>query len=115
MASCPIPPANCGYQYFSAKTCNMYTLYGALVGGPDQDDKFKDARDNYQQTEVAIDYNAGYTGGTFLGLLDGDFGIGMRYLMPLPSCRCHHGSRRQIQARGGGEGMMTAATSCAED
>jgi hypothetical protein len=77
MASCPIPPANCGYQYFSAKSCNMYTLYGALVGGPDQDDKFKDARDNYQQTEVAIDYNAGYTGGMFVGLLDGDFGIGV--------------------------------------
>jgi hypothetical protein len=63
MASCPIPPASCGYQYFSAKTCNSYTVFGALVGGPDQDDRFKDTRDNYQQTEVAIDYNAGFTGG----------------------------------------------------
>jgi endoglucanase len=63
MASCPIPPATCGYSFFNLKTCNPNVLYGALVGGPDVKDNFKDTRDNYQQNEVAIDYNTGFTGG----------------------------------------------------
>ncbi|KAG0165755.1 hypothetical protein DFQ28_008331 [Apophysomyces sp. BC1034] len=39
-----------------------YVLYGAVVGGPDQDDKFYDIRDDYDQTEVALDYNAPFQG-----------------------------------------------------
>jgi endoglucanase len=31
-----------------------------LAGGPDRNDQFTDARDIYQQNEVAIDYNAGF-------------------------------------------------------
>lgn len=38
-----------------------HTLYGALEGGPNQDGTFTDEVGAYQCTEVAIDYNAGYT------------------------------------------------------
>ena len=40
---------------------HAHTLYGALVGGPDQTGKYSDKIGDYQYTEVAIDYNAGYT------------------------------------------------------
>ncbi len=58
---------------------HAHTLYGALVGGPDQNDKFSDKISDYQYTEVAIDYNAGYTGALCAlvskhgGSLDADF------------------------------------------
>jgi endoglucanase len=39
-----------------------HTLYGALVGGPDSNDNYTDLRTDYVQNEVAIDYNAGFTG-----------------------------------------------------
>ena len=35
-----------------------HVLYGALVGGPLESDKFWDYRDDYIETEVALDYNA---------------------------------------------------------
>ncbi|KAI9253267.1 Six-hairpin glycosidase-like protein [Helicostylum pulchrum] len=35
-----------------------HVLYGAIVGGPDDQDNFYDIRNDYLQTEVAIDYNA---------------------------------------------------------
>ena len=38
------------------------TLIGALVGGPNDNDEFKDDGRAYQYTEVAIDYNAGLVG-----------------------------------------------------
>ena len=40
---------------------HAHILYGALVGGPDQNDGYSDKIGDYQYTEVAIDYNAGYT------------------------------------------------------
>ena len=40
---------------------HAHILYGALVGGPDQKDGYSDKIGDYQYTEVAIDYNAGYT------------------------------------------------------
>ena len=40
---------------------HAHTLYGALVGGPDQTGGYSDKIGDYQYTEVAIDYNAGYT------------------------------------------------------
>jgi hypothetical protein len=40
---------------------HAHTLYGALVGGPDQNDGYSDKIGDYQYSEVAIDYNAGYT------------------------------------------------------
>jgi len=36
-------------------------LYGALVGGPDEDDSYRDDCRDYKHSEVAIDYNAGFT------------------------------------------------------
>ncbi len=40
---------------------HAHILYGALVGGPDQNDGYSDKISDYQYTEVAIDYNAGFT------------------------------------------------------
>jgi hypothetical protein len=39
-----------------------HVLYGALVGGPGQDDSYTDDRTDYVHNEVATDYNAGFTG-----------------------------------------------------
>jgi len=39
---------------------NPFTLYGALVGGPDVDDNYVDDREDYVANEVACDYNAGF-------------------------------------------------------
>lgn len=38
-----------------------HILYGALVGGPDASDNYRDVVAEYQFSEVADDYNAGYT------------------------------------------------------
>ena len=38
-----------------------HILYGALEGGPNKDGSFTDRVSAYENTEVAIDYNAGYT------------------------------------------------------
>lgn len=39
-----------------------HTLYGALVGGPNNDDSYEDDRSNYINNEVACDYNSGFSG-----------------------------------------------------
>ncbi|KAI1316438.1 hypothetical protein EDD11_010001 [Mortierella claussenii] len=39
-----------------------YTIYGALVGGPDKNDRFADIRSDWRQNEVALDYNAPFNG-----------------------------------------------------
>ncbi len=62
-ASCP--PAgvgSCSWSNYVSPGCNVHTLYGALVGGPDHTDKYTDIRSNYVQNEVTLDYNAGFTG-----------------------------------------------------
>ncbi len=41
---------------------HRHILYGALVGGPGNDDSYKDEIGNYTNNEVACDYNAGFTG-----------------------------------------------------
>jgi endoglucanase len=41
---------------------SRHILYGALVGGPDRNDNYIDERSNFLMTEVATDYNAGFTG-----------------------------------------------------
>lgn len=53
-------PASCGWNEFSTSNANGQVLNGALVGGPDANDNYSDNRDNYQQNEVAVDYNAGF-------------------------------------------------------
>ena len=40
---------------------SRHVLYGALVGGPNQDDSYKDERANFINNEVTTDYNAGFT------------------------------------------------------
>lgn len=39
-----------------------HVLWGALVGGPDQDDYHNDVTKDYIYNEVAVDYNAAFTG-----------------------------------------------------
>jgi len=64
------PPANPHHRASHGSTThqignparNLHTLYGALVGGPAADDTYQDDRANFQQSEVALDYNAGLTG-----------------------------------------------------
>lgn len=41
---------------------NTHVLYGALVGGPGNDDGYTDDRSDFQANEVALDYNAAFTG-----------------------------------------------------
>ncbi|KAG9016351.1 hypothetical protein FRB90_003194, partial [Tulasnella sp. 427] len=37
---------------------SVHTLYGAVIGGPNKDDKFWNIRSDWPETEVALDYNA---------------------------------------------------------
>lgn len=68
-ASCPNEPAPCGWDQFNTPNSNPQILTGALVGGPaGPGDGYTDIRSNYQQNEVALDYNAGFTG-ALAGLL----------------------------------------------
>merc|ERR1719433_2680070 len=48
----------------------IHTLYGALVGGPQNQgsDQISDRRDDYVESEVTTDYNAGFQS-TLAGLL----------------------------------------------
>jgi len=39
---------------------NIFTLWGALAGGPGPRDDYKDSRKNYEMNEVALDYNAAF-------------------------------------------------------
>ncbi|KAF9132992.1 hypothetical protein BGW39_010885 [Mortierella sp. 14UC] len=58
-------PASGGFDANNINTqpeFERWTLYGALVGGPDKNDRFRDVRDNWEQTEVALDYNAPFNG-----------------------------------------------------
>ena len=61
---CPPFPAECSWTGYDDKSVkNHFTLYGALVGGPDAtDDKHKDDRTDFVENEVAVDYNAGFQG-----------------------------------------------------
>ncbi|RCX09107.1 endoglucanase [Anaerobacterium chartisolvens] len=49
-------------QQMSNPTEHRHILYGALVGSPTSNDGFNDSIDDYVSNEVAIDYNAGFTG-----------------------------------------------------
>lgn len=60
-SSCPDKPAPCGWSELYRKSPNPQTLYGALVSGPDEIDKFHDHREDYIYTDVTLDYNAGFT------------------------------------------------------
>lgn len=60
-----------GYTYANGDNQKeaKHVLLGALVGGPDQNDNYIDDVNQYQYTEVALDYNAGLVG-VLAGILD---------------------------------------------
>jgi len=60
-SSCPDMPEPCDWDEFNNPNCNYQTLFGALVGGPDQNDNYNDDRGDYVSNEVACDYNGGFT------------------------------------------------------
>ncbi|MBN2737838.1 MAG: glycoside hydrolase family 9 protein [Spirochaetales bacterium] len=53
-----------GYTYANGDNQKpaKHTITGALVGGPDQSDRYVDDVNQFQYTEVALDYNAGLVG-----------------------------------------------------
>ena len=53
---------SCDFTQFNSPNSNPQVLKGALAGGPDSNDWYNDKRDDYVLNEVAIDYNAGFTG-----------------------------------------------------
>lgn len=55
---------NCGdgFQYLYTASPNPNVLVGAIIGGPDNQDKFGDERNNYQQSEPATYINAPFVG-----------------------------------------------------
>ncbi|KAL7748742.1 hypothetical protein RI367_005896 [Sorochytrium milnesiophthora] len=64
-ANSPINPhhaASHGGTSIDSPVNNMYTLPGAVVGGPASDDAWADKRADYVHNEVALDYNAAWTG-----------------------------------------------------
>lgn len=63
-SSCPDIPNRCGWKQFASKGPNPQILYGALVSGPDQNDNYKDLREEFLYNEVTLDYNAGFQSAT---------------------------------------------------
>jgi len=61
-SSCPDAPDVCDWGNVYMAGPNTHTLYGALVGGPGSQwsDDISDARDDYIESEVTLDYNAGF-------------------------------------------------------
>eukprot|EP00775_Hariotina_reticulata_P012172 gene12172-12310_t len=52
----------CNAETFMSDEPARIKINGGLVGGPDQQDQFPDKRNDYQRSEVAMDFNAGFTG-----------------------------------------------------
>ncbi|MFS8030518.1 putative cellulase [Helianthus anomalus] len=48
-----------GFQWLSSGKRNPHNITGAMVGGPDRFDKYKDVRSNYSYTEPTLAGNAG--------------------------------------------------------
>ncbi|XP_069943511.1 uncharacterized protein [Cherax quadricarinatus] len=62
-SSCPSMPGSCHDGWAEKQEGpNPQTLYGALVGGPSEDDTYTDDRIDYIHNEVACDYNAAFVG-----------------------------------------------------
>jgi hypothetical protein len=59
-SSCPPAPAVCDWDTYDSPEPNYHVLTGAMVGGPDENDKYVDIRSDYVQNEVTLDYNAGF-------------------------------------------------------
>jgi hypothetical protein len=61
-ASCPPPPLPCDDRYMSTCAPNPSVIFGGVVGGPGPRDEFADFRADYERSEVALDYNAAFSG-----------------------------------------------------
>lgn len=61
-SACPAVPHKCTWSDFHADAPNAHLLEGGMVGGPNQDGSYDDVRNNYVNTEVTCDFNAGVTG-----------------------------------------------------
>ncbi|XP_046580062.1 endoglucanase E-4-like isoform X2 [Haliotis rubra] len=59
-ASCPDRPAPCTEANLHSSGPSPQLLVGAIVGGPGNDDSYKDNREDYVHNEVACDYNSGF-------------------------------------------------------
>lgn len=55
-------PARCSMADKDLNAPNPHILYGALVGGPDGNDRYTDRRTNVMNNGVKCDYNAGFQG-----------------------------------------------------
>lgn len=55
----PHHAAASGLSNAEDKSAHKHVLYGALVGGPDKNDKHIDKTSDYEYNEVTLDYNAG--------------------------------------------------------
>ncbi|GJP65157.1 hypothetical protein CLOP_g22060 [Closterium sp. NIES-67] len=91
-------PVGCedGFKWFHTQAPNANVLVGAVVGGPDNMDAYKDVRDNYQQSEVSTYINSPLVG-ALARLLAAD--------APLPpSKQPGRGSSGGAKGKGGGKG-----------
>ncbi|CAI5499780.1 unnamed protein product [Closterium sp. Naga37s-1] len=91
-------PVGCeeGFKWFHTQAANANVLVGAVVGGPDNTDAYKDARDNYQQSEVSTYVNSPLVG-ALARLLAGD--------VPLPpNQQTGGGNWGGGKGKGGGNG-----------
>ena len=53
--------ASSTYEINGLPSENVFTLWGALAGGPGPNDDYEDDRMDYEKNEVALDYNSGFT------------------------------------------------------
>merc|ERR1712150_85777 len=58
-SSCP-STGPCDWNNYNSPDPNPHILYGALVGGPGDNDDYVDDRKDFIKNEVAMDYNAGF-------------------------------------------------------
>lgn len=59
-STCPSPPRDCDWSAFTSNEPNIHLLQGALVGGPGEDDSFRDDRADFKSNMVSCDTNAGF-------------------------------------------------------
>ena len=59
-SSCPNKPNPCNWVTYSSSQPNSHVLHGAVVGGPDQNDRYHDLRSAVLQSEVSLAHNAGF-------------------------------------------------------
>jgi len=72
-------------NHIDTPTDTRHILYGALVGGPDASDSYVDDRNDHVKNEVALDFNAGFTGA--LARLVQEYGGQADPLFPEPEVR----------------------------